>query len=339
MDRPLRWGILSTGNIARQFAQSLGSATRSRLVAAGSRRIDAARRFAAEFQLPAAGSYDQVLADPDVEAVYNALPNSLHHHWTIRALEAGKHVLCEKPFASNTAQSQQMFDVARARGLILVEAFMYRCHPLTATVLERVRQGAIGKLQLIRTSFCYATRRIDQNIRYRADLAGGALMDVGCYCISYARLLAGSEPDAVNAVARLHPNGVDQVAAGTLRFADGLLASFTCGMSVQTDNSALISGTDGYIQVTMPWKPPERGAQYVLATMEPPRQDRQVGQAGPHASRKVFSIDAGKALYALEADHFAAVVQDAQAPAVSPSDTLGNMRVLDALRRQVGLSY
>src|SRR5688572_7212137 len=183
----LRWGILGTGNIARQFAAGLCATPRATVTAVGSRTREVAEAFASRLGgcAPVVGTYDDVLASRDVDAVYVSLPNSLHHEWTIRALRAGKHVLCEKPFASNFAQAQEMFDVAKASGKLAVEAFMYRSHPQTRAALDLVAGGEIGEVKLIRASFCFRTSRIAGNIRFDPALAGGAVMDVGCYCVSF----------------------------------------------------------------------------------------------------------------------------------------------------------
>ncbi|MGE5611832.1 MAG: Gfo/Idh/MocA family protein, partial [Bacillota bacterium] len=176
MTHTLRWGILGTGNIAQQFATGVRSSRRGALAVVGSRSQQSAQTFAQTHGIPTAfSSYEQVLASPDIDAVYIALPNTLHKEWTLKALQAGKHVLCEKPFAANAAESEEMFDVAEKTGRIVIEAFMYRTHPLTHAVLQTVRQGAIGQVKLIRTSFCYCTRRLQNNIRFNANLAGGSL--------------------------------------------------------------------------------------------------------------------------------------------------------------------
>jgi predicted dehydrogenase len=263
----------------------------------------------------------------------------MHHAWTIKALRAGKHVLCEKPFATHAREAREMFAASRETGRVLVEAFMYRSHPLTHEVLKAVRGGAIGELRMIRTSFCFRTTKVANNIRFQPDLAGGVLMDVGCYCVSFARLLAGEEPAAVHSVAHKHPNGVDDVAVGTLRFPSGVLASFTCGMSVQADNAAYVCGSDGYIEVPIPWKPPRMQAAYTIARSTPPRMD-QAGKPAPAGPppRETHHVDAPTELYGLEADDFAATVFDGVAPTVSEQDTIGNMIVLDELRRQVGIA-
>ncbi len=328
----LKWGILGTGNIAGQFSNGVMGSRRGVISAVGSREIETARRFATPRQISRAhGSYEALLADPEVDAVYNSLPNSLHHEWTIKALRAGKHVLCEKPFAMNRGQSEEMFDVARKEGRVLVEAFMYRSHPLTHAVLAAVRGGEIGELRMIRTSFCYRSTKIDGNVRFQPALGGGGLMDVGCYCTSFSRLLAGEEPQHVHASARRHATGVDDVVVGTLAFPSGVVASFNCGMSVQADNTAYVCGTDGYIDIPVPWKPPMKGAAYTVAHSTPPRMDLAAGAS--ISPRETRTVDAEVELYGLESDDFAATVLDGQSPAVSEADTLGNMAVLDQIRR------
>lgn len=339
MTHRLRWAILGTGNIARQFARGLGACERGTLVAVGSRELDSARRFATDVagEPPTAGTYDDALRRPEVEAVYVALPNSLHHEWTIRALRAGKHVLCEKPFAASAGQAREMFDTATAAGRLAVEAFMYRSHPQTHAALAAVRGGAIGEVRLIRTSFCFRTQKTSGNIRFDSALAGGGLMDVGCYCVSFARLFAGAEPTAAHAVACLHPSGVDDLAAGTLTFPNGILATFNCGMSVQTDNTAYVCGTEGYVEIPVPWKPAAEGSRFSIVRQTPPIMDGNARPATP--PREVIEVPGGRDLYAREADDFAAAVAGDKPPAVSPEDTLANMRVLDELRRAVGLRY
>jgi xylose dehydrogenase (NAD/NADP) len=340
----LRWGILGTGNIARQFAVGVNASLRGALAAAGSRQEDKARAFAATHHVPAAyGSYESVIADRNVDAIYNSLPNSLHYEWTIAALRAGKHVLSEKPFAMSAAQSEAMFDAADKAGRVLMEAFMYRSHPLTHAVLNTVRGGAIGAVRMIRASFCYRTTNIAGNIRFNPELGGGGLMDVGCYCINFARLFAGAEPAAVHVGGHKHERGVDEIAAGTLVFPNGIVAGFTCGMSVQADNTAYICGSEGFVEVPVPWKPPATKATFSVVRATPPRMDAAADTstfpARPHVPRQAHSVDAGMDLYGLEADDFAAAVLDNAPPRVSREDTLGNMRVLDEARRQLGVVF
>jgi predicted dehydrogenase len=243
-------------------------------------------------------------------------------------------VLCEKPFADDAAQADEMFDVAGKHGKLVMEAFMYRCHPLTLAVEHAVAQGVIGEVRLIRTSFCYRTTRVEGNVRFDPELGGGILMDVGCYCINFARHFAQVEPSKVTASAHIHEKGVDDVVVGTLAFPNGVLASFTCGMSVQADNTAYICGSEGYVEIPVPWKPPVQGGIYTVARSMPPRQDMGRG-APPPPPREAISIDGGGDLYGNEADDFAASVLEGAPLRLDRADTVGNMRVLGELRRQI----
>jgi xylose dehydrogenase (NAD/NADP) len=321
MSRSLRWGILGTGVIAGKFAGQLPQSPRAELVAVGSRFAGSAGRFAAQFGGTAYAGYEKLLADPSVDAVYISLPNALHHPWTIRALEAGKHVLCEKPIAAGAAEAEEMFEAAGRAGRLLVEAFMYRCHPAVQKLIRTVHDGAVGPLKLIRTHFTFNRPDSPDDVRYRPELAGGSLMDVGCYCINLARALAGCEPTAVHAVAHLHPAGVDDYAAGTLDFDGRVLCSFTCGMTVSADRTTYACGSEGYAAMDTPW--------FCDGTFTLVRP----------AGRETIHEEAPMDLYAMEADAFAAAAVDGAEPWISQADTLGNMRVLDVLRRQIGLSF
>lgn len=334
----LRFGILTTGNIARQFAQGVADAQRCRITAVGSRSQSTAAAFAETYHIPNVhGSYEALIADPQVDAVYVATPNNLHHEWTLRALRAGKHVLCEKPIAVTAAQAAEMFEVARQSGKVLVEAFMYRSHPVTEAWLKQIRQGAIGRVKLIRAGFCFNVVNWRENTRFSVPLAGGSIMDIGCYCVDLAQLVLQREPTQIHVDAHLHESGIDDYAAGTLRFDDDAMLSFACGMSVQANNAAMICGDKGYIEIPVPWKPPVEQAQFIIDGQMPPRQDRSGGVT--RREREVFSVDADKALYALEADDFAATVFDGRQAAILPEESLSNMRVLDELRRQAGLPF
>ncbi len=340
MSTKLCFGILSTGNIARQFATGIRQSLRCELAAVGSRSLDSARAFAAAQQAKQAyGSYAQVLADPNVDTIYIGLPNSMHHEWTIKSLHAGKHVLCEKPIAMNAREAQEMFEVADQTGRILVEAFMYRSHPQTLKLLETIRAGAIGTVRMIRSSFCFKTTKIAGSIRFDASLGGGALMDIGCYCIDFSQLIAGAAPTRISACGHLHESGVDEMTAGTMEFPDGTIASFTCGMTAATNNSAYVCGTDGYIEIPVPWKPPLGGAQFTIAHGIRPRMDGPANvpviPAGPHT----IKVDADRDIYSYEADAFAAAVLDGAPPHMPRQSTMTNMRLLDDLRKQVGVVY
>ncbi len=338
MSNPLRFGILGTGNIAKQFAAGVQSAKRCTLTAVGSRTQPAADAFAADYTIPAAyAPYEKLLDDNNVDAVYISFPNSMHCDWTIRCLEAGKHVLCEKPFALTVDEARRMFDASRRTGRRVMEAFMYRSHPLHRAVSERITAGDIGELKIIRTSFCYRTQKIEGNVRFDPDLGGGILLDVGCYCINFSRHFTGQEPSISFATGHQHPTGVDDGVVASMQFPNGILASFTAGMSAQADNTAHLLGTEGYIEIPIPWKPPVKQARFSIARGNPPKMDSLASTVNrPHLMpQHTFAIDAPGELYGLEADDFAAAIQDNTPFVIPESDTLGNTQVLEQMLQQI----
>jgi xylose dehydrogenase (NAD/NADP) len=307
---------MGTGNIARQFAQGVSASERGTLAVVGSRQLASAESFAAANGVASAvGSYQELIQREDVDAIYVSLPNSMHKEWTVKSLTAGKHVLCEKPFALDAAEAEEMFAAAVKHDRVLVEAFMYRSHPLTHAVRKAIADGTIGSINLIRTSFCYRTT-------------------------SFARMIAGAEPSSVYAAGQKHETGVDIRVAGTLVFPNGILSTFNCAMDTQADNIAMICGSEGWIEVPVPWKPSKSKAIYTIARGTPPRMDTVGKVSSPTAPpRQTFEVDAGGELYGLEADDFAATVLDGRPPVVSRHDTLGNMRVIDEMRRQIGIAF
>ena len=335
--RVFRYGLLGCGNIAGQFAAHLTDAQDSVVAAVASRSAEKAAAFGARFGVEPGrcyGSYAALLADDTLDAVYVALPNHEHHRWSKRALNAGKHVLCEKPFTLNVADAENLFDTADAAGRRIMEAFMYRCHPLTQAVVEAVRSGVIGRLRMIRASFCFRTARPEGNVRFDPTIGGGGVWDIGSYCVSASRLLAGCEPHAVFAAGHFHPAGVDDVAAGVLNFPNGVTASLTFGMSVQADNTLHLCGDAGWMQVPVPWKPAQRGAVYVVGGQTPPKQDHPAEGGGPPGPRTVM-VEAPTPLYATQADAFAQAVRSGDPMPVSRADTVGNVRVLAEMARQL----
>ena len=222
----LKWGVLSTANIGRVAVNpAIQASSNGELVAVASRDLETARLFAEKAEIPKSyGSYEELLADPGIDAIYNPLPNSLHSDWTIRAAEAGKHILCEKPLALNALECQEMADAAERCGVRMMEAFMYRFHPQTEKVLQLVRGGTIGEVSVIRS--CFTFRLTDPtNIRLDPILGGGSLMDVGCYCVNVSRTVAAGEPVEVQAFAQWASSGVDEQMSGTLRFQTASLPS------------------------------------------------------------------------------------------------------------------
>ena len=252
MARAVKWAIMSTANINRKVIPAAHASSKVELVAVASRDQMRADRYAKTWEIQRAyGSYDALLADPEVEAVYISLPNSLHCEWAIKALEAGKHVLCEKPLSRRASEVEAAFDAADRTGRLLSEAFMYRHNPQTKRAKQLVDEGAIGELRLIRAVFSYPLYDED-NIRMSTDLDGGALMDVGCYAVSGSRLFGG-EPERVYGEAWLGPSGTDWVFAGMLRFPGNVVALIDCGTAMTERDELEAIGSEGSLFLDDPW--------------------------------------------------------------------------------------
>lgn len=248
----VRFGIISTAHINRLVIPGLKASDKAELIAVASREQSGAEKYAREWDIERAyGSYDALLEDPDIDAVYISLPNTMHCEWSIKAVEAGKHVLCEKPLSRHPAEVEQAFDAAEQAGYLLTEAFMYRHNPQTQKLVELVQGGAIGELRLVRSTFSYSLYDAE-NIRLRTDVEGGSLMDVGCYCVSGSRLLAG-EPEDVLGRAYTGPSGTDWVFAGSMRFPGDVVGHFDCGTSLPNRDELEAVGTDGSLFVDDPW--------------------------------------------------------------------------------------
>ncbi len=248
----MKWGIVSTADINRKVIPGAHASEKVDLVAVASRDQARAEAYAAEWEIPRAyGSYEALLDDPEIEAVYISLPNTMHAEWSIKAMEAGKHVLCEKPFTRHPEEVDAAFDVAEKTGRLLSEAFMYRHNPQTKRLAELVAGGAIGELRLVRSAFSYSLYDAD-NIRLRPDVEGGALMDVGCYCVSGSRLLGG-EPVAVKGEAWYGPSGTDWVFGGVLHFPNDVVATFDCGTAMPNRDELEAIGSEGSIFLDDPW--------------------------------------------------------------------------------------
>jgi predicted dehydrogenase len=337
--RTLAWGILGTGKIARTLAEAIKASTSGHLAAVGSRSTAAASTFAQEFGIPRAfGSYAEVLACKEVDIVYISLPNHLHAEWTIRCAEAGKHILCEKPFTVNRAEAERAIEVVRRARVFLMEAFMYRLHPQTTRLVEIIRRGEIGEVRLIQASFCYNMGIQLANIRLSNPAAGGGIMDVGCYPLSMARLVAGAakgnpflNPSEVRGTAFIGEHSrVDQQASASLKFPGGCVADLTCGTQVATDSAVRIWGSEGHVIVPVPWKPADKHARLIVLRRSETSPTEEL-------------IDAGAPLYTLQVDAVAAAIKnhdtEVRAPGMMWADTLGNMAALDAWRASVGLTF
>ncbi len=255
-DSPLRIGILGAARIARGFVSGAKPSRTVLVTAVASRDLGKASRFAHDLGVPRAyGSYAELLADPDVDAVYNPLPNTLHAEWSIAAAKAGKHVLCEKPLASSADEVRAMFAAARSQGVYLVEAFPYRSQPHSLKLKELLASGAIGRVQTMQAGFGF-TMTDPGNIRLDPALAGGALLDAGTYPVSLVRMVSGERPHRAHAVAHWHASGVDQTLVATLEHPSGLLAQISCSFATGLHRHALIAGTAGVIETTYPNSPP-----------------------------------------------------------------------------------
>jgi D-xylose 1-dehydrogenase (NADP+, D-xylono-1,5-lactone-forming) len=317
MTDPVRWGILSTAHINRLVIPPAHASDAVELVAVASREQRRADEYARDWGIERAyGSYEALLDDPDVEAVYISLPNTLHCEWSIRSVEAGKHVLCEKPLARDPALVEAAFDAAESAGRLLSEAFMYRHNPQTKRLTDLVAAGAIGDLRLIRTAFSYPLFD-PENIRLRTDVEGGALMDVGCYCVSGSRLLAG-EPELAYGQAYVGSTGTDWAFAGTLRFPGDVLALFDCATCLPDRDELEAIGSDGSLFLDDPW--------HCRTPVIELRRDGEVEriELEPQDS------------YGLELENMSAAIRGSAELLLARDDAVAQARVLQALHRSAG---
>ena len=316
MSEPLRWGVLSTAHINEKLLAGAALSPDVEVVAVASRSAPRAEAFAARWGIGRAyGSYDDLLSDDDVEAVYVPLPNGLHHPWTLRALRAGKHVLCEKPYSRRPADVEEAFAEADARGLVLSEGFMYRYHPQTRELVRIVRdQGQIGEVRLVASSFTWPTHA-PGDVRLDSSLDGGSLLDVGVYCISATRLLAG-EPQTVAAHQVLGPTGVDVSFTATMHLRSGALAHFDCSVNLPDRSHLEVVGSEGTLHVSDPWHCLEPGLTVV------PQGKPALRVPVPQANS-----------YRLELEEFGKAVRGVTHHLLGHDDALRQARAVDALFR------
>jgi D-xylose 1-dehydrogenase (NADP+, D-xylono-1,5-lactone-forming) len=310
MSESVRWGLLSTARINEAILEGARQSPRTEIVAVASRDQGRADSYANERGIERAyGSYEALLADDDVDVVYNSLPNSLHVEWSIRALEAGKHVLCEKPMDRRVDAVERAFDTADRAGRLLMEAFMYRHHPQSKKAAELVRGGAIGELRQLRSLFSF-TLTDDADVRLEPELDGGALMDLGCYCISMQRLLAG-EPELVFGRQRVGGRGVDVGFVGVLQFPGEIFGEFHCGFDLPEGNGLEALGSNGRLVVPDP-----------------------VRCRDPHVEVNGERIDVEDVdRYYLQVENFSAAVRGEAEPLLGRADALGQVRAIEALYR------
>jgi D-xylose 1-dehydrogenase (NADP+, D-xylono-1,5-lactone-forming) len=308
----VKWGILSTADINRKVIPGAQASEQAELIAVASRDLKRAEEYAREWEIERAyGSYDALLEDSEIEAVYISLPNTLHCEWSIRALEAGKHVLCEKPMSRHVADVEAAFDAAEKAQRILMEAFMYRHNPQTKRLRQLVDEGAIGELRLVRSCFSYSLYDTD-NIRLQTEVEGGSLMDVGCYCVSGSRFLGG-EPEQVFGQQYVGPSGTDWVFTGTMRFPGDAFAQFDCGTALAERDELEAIGTEGSLFVDDPW--------HCLEPMIELRRDDGVERI------EVEPVDS----YRLEVENLSDAIRGATDPLLGREDAVAQARTIAAL--------
>jgi xylose dehydrogenase (NAD/NADP) len=314
------WGLVSTARINRLVLAGARASDRVDVIAVASRDASRADAYAREHGIERAyAGYDALLADPDVEAVYISLPNSLHVEWTLRALEAGKHVLCEKPFGRRAAEVENAFGVAERAGLVLSEGFMWRHHPQTSRLTSLVADGAVGRLQLVRASFSFQLAAVHgpDDARFRPEQDGGSLMDVGCYCVNAFRLLVG-EPERVFAEQVVGPTGVDVTFTASLRFQSGVLAHFDCGFVLPYRDELEIVGDEASLFVDDPWHVHSPG---IALRREPEPETVEVEQV---------RVDVANS-YRLELENVSSAIRGESPLLLGRDDAVGQARVLEAL--------
>jgi predicted dehydrogenase len=324
MTEPVRWGVIGAANIAlTKVIPAIQSTERSRVVAIASRDPAKARSAATSLGIPRAyGSYEELIADAEVDAIYNPLPNHLHVPWSVRAADTGKHVLCEKPIAMSAVEARTLRAARDRNGVVIAEAFMVRCHPQWLELKRRVASGAIGDLRLVSGHFSYF-RRDPADVRSRVDFGGGALMDIGCYPVTLSRWLFDAEPtEVIGQIERDPDMKIDRLASALLRFPNGQ-ATFACAGQLVAYQKMLIFGTTGRIEVEIPFNAPaDRRCRVFLD------DGSQLG--GLAAAPIDFeAVDQ----YALQTDRFVDAIRGAGEVAVSVDDAVANMAVIDALFR------
>jgi predicted dehydrogenase len=328
----LRWGIISTGAIAHKFARGVLRSETGELAAVASRTDEKANEFAKLYHIPRAhGSYEALLADPEVDVVYIATPHPAHREWTLRAAQAKKHILCEKPLGVHHDEAVEMLQAVWENSVFFMEAYMYRCHPQITRMLELIRAGEIGEVRTITARFGFRATYDLEGRLFNQTLGGGGILDVGGYCTSMARLVAGAaqgavaEPERVFAVGQIGPeSAVDEYAAALLLFPGGIVAMLSCGLRLQQESKVRIEGTEGSLTLPVPWTANVDGGESQILL-------EKNGQ-----SPQMFTVSSAP-LYALEADlvahHIAQGHREAAWPAMTWADTLGNIRVQDQWRR------
>jgi D-xylose 1-dehydrogenase (NADP+, D-xylono-1,5-lactone-forming) len=312
-NKVLNWGLLSTAHINRALITPLRASKRNQLLAVASRTQESADRYAREWKIPRAhGSYVSLLADPEIDVIYNPLPNHLHAEWTIKAVEAGKHVLCEKPLALSVEEVDSIQQAAHKHGRVVMEAFMYRHHPQTLKVQELVKVGSLGTLKLIRGSFSFFLSR-EGDVRLKPEMGGGSIWDIGCYPISYARTIVGANPLEVFGWQVTGPTGIDETFVGQMHFANNLLAQFDSSFVIPFQSFMEIVGSEATLSIPNPFRPETDEKIYLKR------------------GNKTETINIkGQELYIGEVENMADAILLGHQPRISLEDSRANVAVLSS---------
>ena len=330
----LNFGILATGKIAHRLATTMRDSKSCRLVAAASRSESKARHFADEFGVEAVTGYAELLLRDDIDAVYVATPHPQHYEWCLQAIEHGKHILCEKPFTMKVAEAESLYAAAHQKGILIMEAFMYRFHPQTRRLVELIKEGAIGDVRWIHADFGFASDYNPASRLFANSLGGGGILDVGCYTVSMTRMIAGAaqgqaflDPVEIKSFGRLNEGeGTDWLAGALMDFPGDLLATVRCAMRFKVGQAVRIEGTKGIIELNEPWFAGAKGATIRVKT---------------EVEELIIETETSEDLYSFMLDEFALCWREGrvESPIMSPSDSLGNIRVLEEWYRQVGVVY
>jgi predicted dehydrogenase len=334
----LNWGLLAAGSIAADFAQGIKESETGELGAVAARSGDRAAEFAERHGIPNSyGSYDELLSDDEIDVVYISTPHPLHAEWAIKAAEAGKHVLCEKPLTLTRSDAKKVIKAARRNDVFLMEAYMYRIHPQIRLMVELIESGVLGEVRAVDVTFSYDSDETAPARLSDPALGGGGILDVGGYCTSVARLVSEAAtgtkavvPTEVSGMARLDPvTGVDEFAMGLLRLPGDIIAQISCGFRLRQDDHIRVYGSEGQLYIPRPpW----------LFGMRKPGVSSRIEVTSAEGDVEIMEVEAREGLYAREADYVAAHIADRQAPELSWEETLANMRTLDRWREAAGVA-
>ncbi len=338
MSNKLAWGIISTGGIAHTFAKGLAQTDTGYALAVGSRNQESADAFADEFGIERRyASYEALLSDPDIQAVYIATPHPMHAEWAVKAAQHGKHILLEKPATVNFPETMAILEAVKANNVFFMEAFMYRCHPQTAKIVELIREGAIGKVRIINAAFSFQAKYEPERRWLNPALGGGGILDIGCYCMSMARLIAGTamgktfaDPVSIKAFGHVGELGCDEYTSAVMLFDDNIIANISCGIQLNQENAVRIFGSEGNIYIPEPWWCGSTAGECKITLTKYSDPEPQI-----------ITMDSGKSMFGMEADEVAKSLSEGKlySDKNSPEDTLSNMKALDRWRIEIGMIY